>query len=148
MKKEYPTNSSQQGIQYYVLGPEQDSIGTSPHVGDPCHILQDIKPEIKNDIVGVHGSIKGTKGKEPEVIHRYNVKTRSRTLADHNNSITEKEKKKMQVEVKTERFDDIQKVHKIKLQVQNLKHHNQELEKLYSKLQKKYQRLQKKHQKT
>jgi hypothetical protein len=134
MKKEYPTNSSQQGIQYYVLGPEQDSIGTSPHVGDPCHILQDIKPEIKNDIVGVHGSIKGTKGKEPEVVHKYNMRRRSKTLADHNKYIIEKDKNKMQVEVKTKRVDENQQVHEQKLQVQTLQHHNQELEKLHSKL--------------
>jgi hypothetical protein len=95
VKKEYPTDSSQQGIHDYGLDPEQDSIGTSPHAGDPCHNLQDIKPEIKADIVGVQGSTKGTKGKEPEVIHSYNMRTRSRALADHNKSSIEKDKKKM-----------------------------------------------------
>jgi hypothetical protein len=148
VKKEYPSDSSQQGIQDYGFDPEQDSIGTSPHAGDPCHSLQDIKPEVKADTVGVQGSTKGTKGKEPEVIHSHNMRTRSRALVDHNKFSTEKEMKKMQVEVKTERVDDNQQVHKLKLQVQTLQHHNQELEKLYSRLQKKYQRLQKKHQKT
>jgi hypothetical protein len=148
VKKEYPTDSSQQGIHDYGLDPEQDSIGTSPHAGDPYHNLQDIKPEIETDTLGVQGSIKGTKGKEPEVVHKYNMRRRSRTLVDHNKSIIEQDKKKKQVEVKTERVDDNQQVQELKLQVQTLQHHNQELEKLYSRLQKKYQRLQKKHQKT
>jgi hypothetical protein len=141
VKKEYPTKSSQHGIHDYGHDLEQDSIGTSPHVGDPCHSLQDIKPKIKYDTVGVHGSTTREKDKEPEVINNYNMRSRSRELADHNKSSIEKDKKKMQVEIKTHRVDDIQQFHKLKLQVQTLQHHNQELEKLYSKLQKKYQRL-------
>jgi predicted RNase H-like nuclease (RuvC/YqgF family) len=77
------------------------------------------------------------------------VRTRRRkTPTEHNQSITEKDKKERPVTVKTKKLDDSQQVHKLKLQIQTLQHHNQELEKLYSRLQKKYQRLQKKHQKT
>jgi hypothetical protein len=110
MKKEYPTDSSQQRIQDYGLDLEQESIGTSPHAGDPYDSSQDIKPEIKNDTLGVQGSIKGTQGKEPKVIHKYNMTTKSRTMANHNKSITKQDKKKMQVEVKIERVDDSQQV--------------------------------------
>jgi hypothetical protein len=53
VKKEYPTDSIQQGIQDYGLDPEQDSIGTSPHAWDPFHSLQEIKPEIETDTLGV-----------------------------------------------------------------------------------------------
>jgi hypothetical protein len=63
VKKEYPSDSNQQGIQDYGFDPEKDSIGTSPHAGDPCHNLQDIKPKIKSDIVGVQGPLKELKGK-------------------------------------------------------------------------------------
>jgi hypothetical protein len=66
--------------------------------------------------LGLHGSIKGTQGKEPEVIHIYNMRTRRRTLTDHNKSITEKDEKKMQVEVKPESVDDNQQVQELKLQ--------------------------------
>jgi hypothetical protein len=55
---------------------------------------------------------------------------RSRTLADHNQSITEKDKKKGSVTVKTEKLDDNQQVQELKLQIQTLQHHNQELGKL------------------
>jgi hypothetical protein len=95
VKKEYPTKSIQQGIQDYGLDLDQDSIGTSPHAGDPYHGPWDIKPKIKTDTLGVHGSIKATPGKEPEVIQKYNMRTRSRALADHNKSIAEQEKKKI-----------------------------------------------------
>jgi hypothetical protein len=88
VKKEYPTDSSQHEIHDHGLDPEQDSIGTSPHVGDPCHSLKDIKTKIKVDIVGVHGSAKGTKGKEPKAIHNDNMRTRSRALDNNNKSIT------------------------------------------------------------
>jgi hypothetical protein len=98
--------------------------------------------------LGVHGSIKGTHGKEFKVIHRYNIRTRRKTLANHNMCITNQDEKKMQVEVKTKRVDDIQQVQELKLQAQTLQHHNQELGKMYSRLHKKYQRLHKKHQKT
>jgi len=53
MKKEYPSVSSQQGIHDYVFDPDQYSIGTSSHAGYTCHNLQDIKPEVKADTVGV-----------------------------------------------------------------------------------------------
>jgi hypothetical protein len=141
MKKKYPIDSSQQGIQDYGLDPEKDYIGTSPNAWDPYHSLRDIKPEIKTDTLGVQGSIEGAKGKEPKVVHKYNIIKRSRTLADHNMSITKKDKKKMQVEVKKERVDDNQQVQELKLQVQTLQQHNQKLEKMYSRLYKKYQRL-------
>jgi hypothetical protein len=63
VKNEYPSVSSQQGIHDYGFDHEQDSIGTSPHAGDPCHSLQDIKLEVKADTMGVQESTKGTKGK-------------------------------------------------------------------------------------
>jgi hypothetical protein len=47
--------------------------------------------------------------KEPEVVHGYDMRTRrSRTLADHNPPITEKDKKKRSVMVETEKPDDNQ----------------------------------------
>jgi hypothetical protein len=70
VKKDYPIDSSQQGIQDYGLDSEQYYIGTSPHVGYPYHNLQDIKLEIETDTLGVQVSIKGTKGKEPKVINK------------------------------------------------------------------------------
>ena len=95
VKKKYPIDSSQQGIHNYGFYHDQDSIGTSPHAWDPCHSLQDIKPEIKANIVGVQRSTKGTKCKEPEVIHNNNMRTRSRALVDHNKSSTKQEKEKI-----------------------------------------------------
>jgi hypothetical protein len=135
VKKEYPIDSSQQqGTQDYGLDLEKDSIDTSPHAGNSHHSSQDIKPDIKIDTLGIQRSIKGTQGKEPKVIHIYNMRTRSGTLDYHNKSITEKNKKKRKVVVKTERVDDNQQVKELNLQVQTLQHHNQELGKLYSKL--------------
>jgi hypothetical protein len=58
VNKEYPSYSSQQGIQYYGFDPEQDSIGTSPLARDPCHSLQEIKPEVETDTVRLQGSTK------------------------------------------------------------------------------------------
>jgi hypothetical protein len=73
--------------------------------------------------------------KEPEAVHGYDVRTRRRkTPTEHNQSITEKDKKERSVTVKTKKLDDSQQVHKLKLQIQTLQHHNQELEKLYSRL--------------
>jgi predicted RNase H-like nuclease (RuvC/YqgF family) len=54
---------------------------------------------------------------------------------------TRQDKKNMKVEVKTKRFDDIQKVQELKIQVQTLQIHTEELEQMYSRLQNKYQRL-------
>jgi hypothetical protein len=74
--------------------------------------------------LGVQGSTKGTQGKELEVIHRYNMRKRTRTLVEQNKSITDQDEKKMQVEVKTERVVDKQQVKELNLQVQTLQHHN------------------------
>jgi hypothetical protein len=118
MKKEYPKDSNQlQGTHDYGPYIEQHSIDTLPHVEDPHHSSQEIKPEIKVDTLGVQGSSKGTQGKEPEVIHRYNMRIRSKTMGNHNKSIAEKDEKKMQVEVKIEKVDDNQQVQELKLQV-------------------------------
>jgi hypothetical protein len=95
LKRQYPIDFSQHGIHDYGLDLEQESIGTSPHAEDPYHSSQYIKPEIKTDTLGVQGSIKGTQGKEPEVINRYNMRARRITLVDHNKSITEQDEKKM-----------------------------------------------------
>jgi hypothetical protein len=37
VKKEYPIDSSQQGIHDYGIDLEKDSIGTLPHAQDPYH---------------------------------------------------------------------------------------------------------------
>jgi hypothetical protein len=117
MRKEYPSDSSQQGIQDDGFDPKKYSIGISPHVGGPCHSFQYIKPKVKYDTVGVQDSTKGTKGKEPEVIYNHNMRNKIKSLADHNKFITEHEMKKIQVEVKIERVDDNQKVCKLNLKV-------------------------------
>jgi len=64
--------------------------------------------------LGVQESIKATQGKETEVIQRYNIRKRRRTLVDDNKSITEQDKKKMQVVVKIERVDDNHQVKALK----------------------------------
>jgi len=56
---------------------------------------------IKTDTLGVQGSTKGTEENKLEVIHRYNMRKRTRPLVEQNKSIADQDEKKMQVEVKT-----------------------------------------------
>jgi hypothetical protein len=62
VKKEYPSESSQ--LQYYGFDPE-DSIGTSPHVGDPCH----------RHCGSFMGPLKEQRETTHEVIHNYSMRT-------------------------------------------------------------------------